>query len=70
MKFHGDIEEAIKSLNYVRQYKPYKYGGKWYLAKIGQWVWAFRTKQPLLKRAKAIGLETLEITELGNKRCR
>lgn len=67
MKFDSDLVEAIKRLQYVSQYSPYKYGGKWYLAKIGKWVWAFRTKRPLIKRAQEAGLEELSIIEFGGK---
>jgi len=47
------IEEASKNLKYMSAYKPYKYGGLWYLTQLNaDTVLAYRTLKTVLKHSK------------------
>lgn len=59
------VEKAVQALGNFRRWSPYKYSGRWFLAKINEDVFAFRTRKPLLVRASKAGLKEIEITQFG-----
>lgn len=52
------IIEAERQLKQIRAYRPYKYGGKWFMTVYNQSeVICFRTKQAIINRMKKKGIE-------------
>lgn len=55
------LEQGIKDLQHFRAYKPFQYGGTWFVGVINGETFAYRTKAALIKRAAEAGLTALDI---------
>lgn len=62
----NSIEECVKNLNFVKGYKPYKYGGKWFIGMVEGVGYAYRNKKSLLNKAAKSGMTTINLVEYGN----
>ena len=60
------VEEAVKHLNTFRAYKPYKYGGQWFIAQLdSETVLAFRTLKAIVNNLNKAGVPTTSIFKVG-----
>ena len=60
------VEEAVKQLNMFRAYKPYKYGGQWFIAQLdSENVLAFRTLKAIANNLNKAGVPTTSIFKVG-----
>ena len=59
------IQETVKDLRQIALYAPYKYGGKWFLAMIGEDCVVFRATKPIKTRAIKAGMQSIAISEFG-----
>ena len=50
------LSEGAAYLYQMRRWKPFRFGGKWFLAKLGDEIHAFRSKAPILSQMKKRGL--------------
>jgi hypothetical protein len=62
-----DIDGAIKVLTYLRTYAPYKYGGTWFVSKLGAECHAHRTLALLKRKAAKLGVDTLEYAKISSQ---
>lgn len=58
------LQDAANQIVYFRRYKPYQYSGKWFIAKLGDTFFAFRTKLTMNKNAVKLGLTSYEMVIL------
>jgi len=62
------VEEAVKQLNTFRAYKPYQYGGVWFIAQLDEnTVLAFRTPKAVVNNLTKGGVSTDKIFKIGGK---
>ena len=59
------LEQAVKTLQFMRMHKPHKYGGLWFMAIFNDEVHAYRSKATLVKNAIKANLTTFEWTIYG-----
>lgn len=59
------ITEAATQIQTFRRYKPFHYGGKWFIAHLGNELHAFRSVQPIKARLAKLGLASTEIAVLN-----
>lgn len=61
MKIEGNsIQEAAENLFKLRQYAPYRFGGKWHLAIINGQAYAQRKQSEILSKAVKAGMTSIE----------
>ena len=51
---HETAESAVNAMLLLKRSAPYRFGGAWHVAAIGGEGFAFRTREPLLKRWRAM----------------
>ena len=52
MKLEGKtIEEASKAIEFLRRFAPFRFGGTWFIAQLGDEFEAYRTKAAAFKNA-------------------
>lgn len=61
----SDLQECIKNFKWMKAYKPYEYGGKWFIAFLDGQGYAYRTIQSLKNKAGKIGIDSFDVCTIG-----
>ena len=62
-----DLDSTVKGLMHLRAYKPFQYGGKWFLAFIDGKGYAFRSMKPITKHAHDAGLSRIDVATIDKQ---
>ncbi len=61
-----NVEEASRQINLFRTYKPYQYGGQWFIAQLDpETVIAFRTLKAVVNNLTKANVATDKIFKVG-----
>lgn len=58
-------QAAIASIERLRAYAPFRFGGQWHVAEIDGTGYAFRNKSQLAKKARQAGKTELAFATIG-----
>jgi len=60
------LDEAVGQINTFKAYKPYQYGGQWFIAQVDpETVLAFRTLKAVVNNLVKAGVATDKIFKVG-----
>lgn len=58
------VQEAADSIRRLRNYQPYRFGGKWYVSVIKSEGVAYRNLRDIKRAAAKAGMDSVEIAIL------